>query len=229
MEVHLLDKRLLTCAKLCTGDFVCDVGTDHGYLPCFMIKENMCKKALACDVAPMPLRSAEEHIRREGLSDRIETVLSDGLDNVPEQGITDVVMAGMGGELISKLLDKCPWVKNKDNAVNLVLQPMTKWDTLRKWLYDNGFEVKNELACTEGQFAYSVMQVEFIGKTPTYDCDDRYLQFGFVKSEGEGRDYIARQAKRLIFAGSGMMKSEDKKELGERLCALAKKELEGLK
>ncbi len=46
-----LDKRLVTCAKLCTGDFVCDVGTDHGYpAPCFMIKENMCKKALACDV-----------------------------------------------------------------------------------------------------------------------------------------------------------------------------------
>ena len=58
-----------------------------------MIKENMCKKALACDVAPMPLKSAEEHINREGLSDRIKTVLSDGLDNVPPEGITDVVMA----------------------------------------------------------------------------------------------------------------------------------------
>ena len=107
-----------------------------------MIKENMCKKALACDVAPMPLKSAEEHINREGLSDRIGTVLSDGLDNVPPEGITDVVMAGMGGELIARLLEKCPWVKN---SVNLVLQPMTKWDVLRKWLYDNGFEVKKEL------------------------------------------------------------------------------------
>ena len=52
----------MTCAKLCTGDFVCDVGTDHGSLPCVMIKENMSKKALACDVAPLPLKSAEEHI-----------------------------------------------------------------------------------------------------------------------------------------------------------------------
>ena len=91
----------------------------------------MCKKALACDVAPMPLKSAEEHINREGLLDRIGTVLSDGLDNVPPEGITDVVMAGMGGELIARLLEKCPWVKN---GVNLVLQPMTKWDVLRKWL-----------------------------------------------------------------------------------------------
>ena len=65
-------------------------------------------------------------------------MLSDGLDNVPPEGITDVVMAGMGGELIARLLEKCPWVKN---GVNLVLQPMTKWDVLRKWLYANGFEV----------------------------------------------------------------------------------------
>lgn len=221
-----MDKRLVTCAKLCTGDFVCDVGTDHGYLPCFMIKENMCKKALACDVAPMPLKSAEEHINREGLSDRIKTVLSDGLDNVPPEGITDVVMAGMGGELIARLLEKCPWVKN---GVNLVLQPMTKWDVLRKWLYDNGFEVKKELACTEGQFAYSVMQAVYTGKTPSYECDDRYLQFGFVEPEGEGKEYVARQAKRIFVAGSGMMKSEDKKELGERLVKLAQSELETLK
>lgn len=112
-----------------------------------MIKENMCKKALACDVAPMPLKSAEEHIRREGLSDRIKTVLSDGLDNVPPEGITDVVMAGMGGELIARLLEKCPWVKN---SVNLVLQPMTKWDVLRKWLYANGFEVKKRACLHRG-------------------------------------------------------------------------------
>ena len=221
-----MDKRLVTCAKLCTGDFVCDVGTDHGYLPCFMIKENMCKKALACDVAPMPLKSAQEHISREGLSDKIKTVLSDGLDSVEPQGITDVVMAGMGGELIARLLEKCPWVKSE--GVNLVLQPMTKWDVLRKWLYENGFAVKKELACTEGQFAYSVMQAGFIGKTPDYDCDERYLQFGFVEPEGEGKEYIARQAKRIFVAGSGMMKSEDKKELGERLVKLAKSELERL-
>ena len=134
-------------------------------------------------------------------------------------------MAGMGGELIARLLEKCPWVKN---SVNLVLQPMTKWDVLRKWLYANGFEVKKELACTEGQFAYSVMQAVYTGKTPSYECDDRYLQFGFVKPEGEGKEYIARQAKRIFVAGSGMMKSEDKKELGERLVKLAQSELDRL-
>ena len=69
-----------------------------------MIKENMCKKALACDVAPMPLKSAEEHINREGLSDRIGTVLSDGLDNVPPEGITDVVMRAWAVSLLQDCL-----------------------------------------------------------------------------------------------------------------------------
>ena len=190
-----MDKRLVTCAKLCTGDFVCDVGTDHGYLPCFMIKENMCKKALACDVAPLPLKSAEEHIRREGLSDRIGTVLSDGLDNVPQEGITDVVMAGMGGELIARLLEKCPWVKN---GVNLVLQPMTKWDVLRKWLYDNGFEVKKELACTEGQFAYSVIQAKRRLMIATTDiCSLALLSLrarGKSISQGRQKEFLSRAA-----------------------------------
>ena len=62
----------------------------------------------------MPLKSAEEHINREGLSDRIGTVLSDGLDNVPPEGITDVVMAGMGGELIARLLEMSVGEKQRE-------------------------------------------------------------------------------------------------------------------
>lgn len=116
-------------------------------------------------------------------------------DNVPPGGHNRRCYGRHGRELIARLLEKCPWVKN---GVNLVLQPMTKWDVLRKWLYANGFEVKKELACTEGQFAYSVMQAVYTGKTPSYECDDRYLQFGFVKPEGEGKEYIARQAKRIL-------------------------------
>ena len=133
-------------------------------------------------------------------------------------------MAGMGGELIARLLEKCPWVKN---SVNLVLQPMTKWDVLRKWLYANGFEVKKELACTEGQFAYSVMQAVYTGKTPSYECDDRYLQFGFVKPEGEGKSISqGRQKEFLSQARNDEVRGQ--KELGERLVKLAQSELDRL-
>ena len=184
-----MDKRLVTCAKLCTGDFVCDVGTDHGYLPCFMIKENMCKKALACDVAPMPLRSAEEHIRREGFSDRIKTVLSDGLDNVPPEGITDVVMAGMGGELILRIISEAPWLCAMDK--HLVLQPMTTAMQLREGRAALGFTIDREEAVVDSDKIYSVMSVYYTGqKRDNLKLIDLYM--GQIKP---GSPFSARYAK----------------------------------
>lgn len=216
-----MDKRLLTCAALCVGDRLADIGTDHGYLPCYMVKNGLCKTALACDVAVKPLQSAAEHISQQGLENSIETVLSDGLDSVDSKGITDISIAGMGGELIADILSRAPWVR--ENKVNLVLQPMTKWDVLRKWLYDNGFEVKKELPCQEGRFVYSVMQAVYTGEKPPYNCDLRYLYCGLVSADDpDGRAYLERQILRLETAGKGMLGSADKAELAEKMLETAK-------
>lgn len=219
-----MDKRLLTCASLCKGNYVVDVGTDHGYLPCYMVKNGMCKKALACDVAEKPLASAKKHISEQGLNNEIKTLLSDGLQNVTYDGITDIVIAGMGGELILSILEKCEWIKNKELAINLVLQPMTKWDVLRKWLYENGFWVTNEKACEEGRFVYSVMQVQYIGKTPKYKMDLKYLYCGLVdRSTEDGKKYIVRQAERLVTSGKGMMRDPEKYAIGLEMTELGNK------
>lgn len=217
-----MDKRLLTCASLCVGERIADIGTDHGYLPCYMVEEGLCKTAIACDIAPMPLESAKEHIASRGLQDKIQTLLTDGLENVPQEGITDIVIAGMGGEMICGILSKCKWIK--DEKVNLVLQPMTKWDVLRKWLYENGFEVARELPCKEGKFVYSVMQARYIGKAPDYPCDLQYLYCG--RTDGslpDGEEYLSRQAMRLEKAGRGLLNSPEKSALGEEMLRLAKK------
>lgn len=221
------DRRLLACASLCVGKKAVDVGTDHGHLAAYLINENICESCIACDINEMPLQAARDTVKRYGLETRITLVLSDGLDKIDGEGVTDVVIAGMGGELIADIISRADWIKK--NRVNLVLQPMTKWDVLRKWLYENGFEVKNEKACIEGQFVYSVMQAEYIGKQPCYRCSERYLYFGLVKAESDGREYIKRQATRISAAGNGMLKSEDKKKLGKRLVKLAQSELETLK
>ncbi|MGN0624046.1 MAG: class I SAM-dependent methyltransferase, partial [Oscillospiraceae bacterium] len=208
------DRRLLACAALCVGKRAVDVGTDHGHLAAYLITEGICESCIACDINEMPLQAARDTVSRLGLEDRIELVLSDGLDEICGEGVTDVVIAGMGGELIADILGRAEWIKQ--NRVNLVLQPMTKWDTLREWLYRHGFEVKRELPCSEGRFVYSVMQAVYIGKTPDYDCDMRYLYFGLVRAESDGREYIKRQAQRLLTSGKGMLRSEDKKDLGEK-------------
>ena len=214
----MTDNRLLTCAELVTGTKAVDVGTDHGYLAVYLVENGICNEVIACDVNEKPLDSAKKTAEKAGLTDKIQTVLSDGLDNVPEDGVTDVVMAGMGGELISRLIEKCCWLKN----VNLVLQPMTKSEVLRKWLYDNNFRVKRELACEDNGFVYSVMQVMFSGSKPEYPCDNRYLYGGRVsKDDANGHAYLERQAHRLTVAGKGMLKSEDKQNEGRILLETA--------
>ena len=214
----MTDNRLLTCAKLVKGKKAVDVGTDHGYLSVYLISEGICDKVIACDVNEKPLNAARKTVQKSGYGEKVEVVLSNGLDNVKSDGVTDVIMAGMGGELIVKLLDKCSWLKVKGNFVNLVLQPMSKSHILRKWLFDNNFSVEKELACEDGGFVYSVMQASFTGIKPDYLCDNRYLYGGRVNADDEcGAAYLQRQAQRLKTAGSGMLKSADKKDEGEKL------------
>ena len=174
------------------------------------------------------MQSARKTVAKAGLQDKIDIVLSDGLDNIDQNGVTDVVMAGMGGELIVRLIEKCAWLRDAQNLVNLVLQPMTKSQTLRKWLYDNGFYVGEELACIDGAFVYSVMQAEYIGKKPDYACDSRYLYGGRVRADDEvGRGYLEKQAQRLKVAGEGMLRSDDKQELGRDMLKTAEDLLRG--
>lgn len=211
-----MDKRLLTCAALCKGRRIADIGTDHGYLPCYMAAEGLCDTALACDAAPLPLESAKAHIAENGLEDKVTAILSDGLEKVPPEGLTDIVIAGMGGELIAEILGKCGWLRSAQPNINLVLQPMTKWDFLRRWLYENGFLVERELPCVSGRFVYSVMQVYFTGEQPDYPCDLRYLYCGRVSAEDEdGGEYLLRQAKRLEAAARGRDASGDGKAAAE--------------
>ena len=205
-----IDKRLLACAELCKGRRIADIGTDHGYLPCYMAGEGLCDTALACDTAPLPLESAKAHIAQCGLEDKVFPILSYGLEKVPAEGLSDIVIAGMGGELIAQILEKCGWLKTAAPAVNLVLQPMTKWDFLRRWLYDNGFTVTTEKACVSGKFVYSVMQAHFEGTKPPYPCDLRYLYCGIVTDDTEdGREYLKRQAIRLSAAAKGKASGGD--------------------
>lgn len=216
-----MDKRLLTCVSLCKGRRIADIGTDHGYLPCYMAANGLCDSALACDTAPLPLESAKAHIRENRLEDKVTAILSDGLEKVPPEGLTDIVIAGMGGELIADILGRCSWLREASPAINLVLQPMTKWDYLRGWLYDNGFKVTAELPCVSGKFVYSVMQAHYTGQRPPYPCDLRYLYCGLVSAEEEdGREYLLRQAQRLEAAAKGKSASKDE-DTAEKMWLLA--------
>lgn len=213
----------MACARLIKGRRAADIGTDHGYLPCYLVEKGICDSALACDVAVKPLESAKAHIAKSGLGGSITAILSDGLKSVPLDGVSDIVIAGMGGELIAQILLARA---GELGGINIILQPMTKWDCLRSRLYENGFEVTEETACHEGRFVYSVMAGQFTGKKPPYGCDLRYLYCGRVSADSEdGREYLLRQAMRLETAGRGKQNSPkaDEAAQGRQMLELSKK------
>ena len=115
-----LSKRLTAVASLVTeGASVADIGTDHGYIPIYLVKQQIAEKAIALDINRGPLERARLHITGHGLKDRIETRLSDGLANVVPGEVDTMVAAGMGGALIIKILKEGRDVVEKLDYCNL--------------------------------------------------------------------------------------------------------------
>lgn len=215
-----INKRLLKCAEFISqGGVTADVGTDHGYLSAYLVLNEISTHVYACDINEGPLNSARQTVEKFMLGDRIDLVLSDGLDNVNDEKITDIVIAGMGGELIAEILGRAQWL---ENGVNLILQPMTKSEVLRKWLYANGFEIIKEQAVTDENFTYSVIQAEYCGNK--VEISDFKAYVGKLRNDTEeNRRYLFNLATRLKKIGDGLSKSQDKNEQAEKYLLLAEK------
>lgn len=153
----VLSPRLQTAADLCRrGVTVCDVGTDHAYLACYLA-QNGAKQVIASDVREGPLEAARRTIAQQGVSN-VAAVLSDGLEKIDYAD--DVVICGMGGELIAKIISGCRFLSED---TRFILQPMTKVEVLRRELYAGGFEIVEERTAREGGRLYTVMLVKFTG------------------------------------------------------------------
>ncbi|WP_052446679.1 Nif3-like dinuclear metal center hexameric protein [Candidatus Soleaferrea massiliensis] len=163
MQKPALSARLQLAASFVRqGSVVADIGTDHGYLAAYLVADGRCPSGYASDIHEQPLEKARETIRACGLEDRIQTVLSDGLLSLPKGCAQDIVIAGMGGDMIAKIIEEAPWLR--DEHIRLVLQPMTKMDELRRYLYQNGFGLLREEAVEDGEFVYTVMQAVHTGQ-----------------------------------------------------------------
>ena len=102
-----LDDRLKSVASLVrNGKRVADIGTDHGYLVAYLVENNICPCGIAADLRKGPLENARQTVIQQGLSDKIELILSDGLENISPDSCDDIVIAGMGGNLIAKKKEK---------------------------------------------------------------------------------------------------------------------------
>ncbi len=154
-----LSKRLAAIAGFApAGCAVADVGTDHGYVPICLVKEGVAKRALAMDVRKGPLARAEEHIRAYQLEGRVETRLSDGLAQLREGEADKVIIAGMGGGLMVRILEGRAHLNGCIHTY--VLSPQSDWGLVRRYLRREGMRIlREEMIEEDGKF-YPILLVE---------------------------------------------------------------------
>jgi tRNA (adenine22-N1)-methyltransferase len=210
---------------------VADIGTDHAYLPVFLVNSGCSPCAVASDVKKGPLGRAKLTACEYGAEEKITFSLADGLDGVVPSQADDVVIAGMGGELIAEIISRCGWLKNPQK--HLVLQPMTAQEELRDFLCENGYRIEKEAVADErhGSKLYLVMSVYYCGEKS--EKDGLYHIAGELpKTGGENaRAYLQLKSRALLKKAKGlnMAKDENKeeaqnaRELAEKLNRIAEK------
>lgn len=153
-----LSKRLQAVADLVSeGNIVADVGTDHGYIPIYLVRVGKSPSAIAMDVNKGPLFRAQEHINAYHLEACIETRLSDGVCNLKPGECDCVVIAGMGGALITKIMEEGKEVFR--HLKEFVLAPQSELYKVRQYLHENAYCIVEEnMVLDEGKF-YTMFRV----------------------------------------------------------------------
>ncbi len=189
-----ISPRLLSAADFVRQDAIlADIGTDHAYLPLFLLSEGRISRAFCSDINEGPLASARANAESAGLLDRVEFTLADGADALFGKGITDYAICGMGGELIADIIDRAP--EMRDTKVQLILQPMTRRGTLVSYLYKNGFEVFSESYSEDAGKYYVTLLVGYSGECREIDgleaefgsiatpCKNRAAKIGYLRAK----------------------------------------------
>ena len=188
-----LSLRLSAIAEMVTeGNRLVDVGCDHGYLPVYLILEKKIPRAIAADVGKGPLSRAREHIHQYGLDNYIETRLSDGLKKIGREEGDTLVIAGMGGPLMEKILSEGE--ETRKGFRELILQPQSDIPHVRKFLFENGYQIVNEeMVLEEGKF-YPIMKA--VPGNPDREWTKEELEFGRFLLEKRHRvlkQYLERE------------------------------------
>ena len=159
MRIPDISNRLMSAVGFVRGGFLADVGTDHAHLPVYLYQKGKIRGAVASDVNEGPLMRARANIAAYGVVDGIATVLSDGLAGLEDYQPDDIVIFGMGGELIIHILDAARWTRSEN--IRLILQPMTKQEEVRSYLLENGFFIVGEALSEDDGKVYQTICAEY--------------------------------------------------------------------
>ncbi|MBE6009472.1 MAG: SAM-dependent methyltransferase [Lachnospiraceae bacterium] len=158
-----LSKRLRAIAGMVTAGYrLADIGTDHGYLPIWLLQNNRIPYAIGMDIRPGPLEHARVNMQSAGVSDKMELRLSDGLDQLQEDEADTIVISGMGGMLIISILQNAH--QKVCSLKELILSPQSDIPMVRQFLRTNGFVITDEEVILDVQKFYTIIKA-----TPGHD------------------------------------------------------------
>ena len=203
-----LTDRLLKIASLVTkGSKVADIGTDHGYIPVYLLNKGYVDFAILADVNKGPLENARSEVINNNLTDKVDLRLGSGIEVLNENEVDEVIIAGMGGILISELLEAKKSVAH--NLDKLILQPMQAQDELRKYLLNNGYEILDEVLVKEDFRIYEIIVAKYTSKNTVVE-DEIYYEVG--KKLIENKDKLLNEFidKKIFMYNSILSKLEGK-------------------
>ncbi len=202
-----LSKRLEAVASFVTeGNRVVDVGTDHGYVPIYLVETGKISEAIAMDINSGPLNRAQENIKKAGLEHKIQTRLSDGIEKLKRDEVDTVVIAGMGGNLIIKILSEGKEILK--DIKELVLSPHSDLSLVRRFLHEVEFFILKENMLKEDGKYYTVMKVR-PGKKNVEE--DIFFEFGeslLRKKDPILKEFLLKEEKSLRLIEEELIKQD---------------------
>ena len=227
-ELQLQPRLQLLADMVPPGSRLADVGTDHGYIPVWLLQRGRIAAAIASDIGAEPLQHAKQTAAEYEVNS-IDFRLCPGLDAIAPEEADTIVIAGMGGETIQTILEAASWTAGGEHL--LLLQPMTKVEYLRKWVVDNGYCFTEERLVLDKNYLYPVFAVRGGTQPPLTPAQ----QYGGVLLDGDPlyADYLDERIGKLQKAIDGLRHScttENvvKAESLSEICQLLKEKRERL-
>ncbi len=208
MRIPLSHRLKAIADEVIINKTVADIGTDHGYLPVYLVKNKGLSSVIAADVNQDPLNKARRVIQRHKLQQHIELRLGDGLSILHEGEASTIIIAGMGGNLISEILEQSPSIAK--GAERIILQPVQSVRELRQYLLENGYEITNEILMQEKNRFYEILCTQFRNK-PLQQIDPLVLEVGAFLQYQEpdiSQAFLRRKIRLTENKRRGMLKSE---------------------
>ena len=221
MAIHL-SKRLTALANMVTdGNRLADIGTDHGYIPIYLCQTGKIPSALAMDIGKGPLQQAQTHIAEHGLSEQIKTRLSDGMAALQFGEADTILIAGMGGGLVMKILSE--GAEKLTGKEELILQPQSEIALVREFLRVRNFQILNEDMILEDGKYYPILRA-VPGEKENLKAEELFYGPRLLENQNPVLlEYLQKQQNqnRMLI---GQLSGNPGEKATQRLCELKEKE-----